>query len=85
MKIFKGAACAVISAVFFLMLLSAVFSSRDTCACEMPISLLTSICVFPTKKRSFRIFVSRSVKWDIPSLMAMLSSQQASVVLLSLI
>ena len=33
---------------YFLKCPSAFFSSRDTCACEMPISPATSICVRPS-------------------------------------
>lgn len=32
---------------YFLICASAAFSSRETCAWEMPISSATSICVFP--------------------------------------
>ncbi len=34
--------------MFFFMRLIAFFSRRDTCACDMPTSLATSICVRPS-------------------------------------
>ena len=37
----------------------ALFSSRDTCACEMPICPATSICVRPPSKRRARMRFSR--------------------------
>ena len=46
---------------------SALFSRRDTCACEIPISLATSIWVFPAKKLIFRICFSRSPRCFIAS------------------
>ena len=46
----------------FFICSSAFFSSRDTCACEIPISPATSIWVRPWKNRSRRISRSRSVR-----------------------
>ena len=34
--------------MFFFMRLIAFFSRRDTCACDMPTSFATSICVRPS-------------------------------------
>lgn len=38
----------IIYDIFFFRSCRAVFSSRDTCACEMPISSEISVCVFPS-------------------------------------
>ena len=39
--------CAVLPYIYFFICCSAAFSSRETCAWEMPISSATSIWVFP--------------------------------------
>ncbi len=36
---------------YCLILFTAPFSSRETCACEIPISSATSVCVLPSIKR----------------------------------
>ena len=45
----------------------ALFSRRDTCACEMPICPATSICVRPASKRRARMRFSRSDRWEMAS------------------
>ena len=44
--------------ICFLIWRMAFFSSRETCACEMPISPATSIWVRPSKKRRARMCFS---------------------------
>ena len=43
-----GANAPIFYWIFFLMVLMAPFSSRETCAWEIPTSAETSICVFPS-------------------------------------
>lgn len=45
------------------MMRRAFFSSRETCAWEIPISSATSICVFPSKKRREMISCSRALSF----------------------
>ena len=45
----------------------AFFSSRETCACEMPTSEATSIWVRPSKKRRARMRFSRSPSVEMAS------------------
>lgn len=62
----------------------ALFSNLDTCACDIPISSATSICVLPSKKRLFIIDFSFSFSFFIASNIVMFSAQLSSVFFVSL-
>lgn len=62
----------------------ALFSNLDTCACDIPISSATSICVLPSKKRLFIIDFSFSFNFFIASNIVIFSAQFSSVFLVSL-
>ena len=63
---------------------NAIFSSRLTCACEMPISAAVSICVLHSKKRIVIILFSRGESFSTASLREIRLTQFSSQSFLSL-
>ena len=72
------------SYIFFIWFI-ALFSNLETCACDIPISAATSICVLPSKNLFDIIILSLSFSFFIISAIVMFSAQCSSVPFVSLI